>query len=198
MQYNATNYILIVGLQHIWFEKEQILYHYERLQNQQTNTKLLKHTSKYKWAYWASILLISPLKRDEVDTSPSFPRRKWKREVPSGFVKQSASWSEVGTHWTRNLFSKTWSLTKWASISICLVLACNTGLDARAAALMLSHQITEEDNKSTWSSWSKDLNHISSAVVFANPRYSDSAEERETTTCFFEDQEINDAPKNTK
>ena len=63
----------------------------------------------------------------------------WSLWTGNALVKPSANWSPVETNRTSSNFCATLSLTKWKSISMCLVLAWNTGLAERWVAPRLSH-----------------------------------------------------------
>jgi len=61
--------------------------------------------------------------------------------LSKGLVKISTTWLFVSTNSKEISSFWTWSLNKWCFISICLVLAWNTGFLDRAIVLVLSHLI---------------------------------------------------------
>lgn len=61
----------------------------------------------------------------------------------------------------------------------------NFGLQAKAAALWLSHQRVGTEEGVRASSWSRDLIHRTSDAAIASSLYSNSVLDLETTTCFF-------------
>ena len=82
-----------------------------------------------------------------------------------------------------SFFDKTRSQTKWASISMCFVLAWKTGIEAG-----------KEMNNSV----SSECIQISLEVTKASDLYSASVLERATTFCFLEDQLTKLEPKYTR
>lgn len=101
------------------------------------------------------------------------------------FVKISAIWSIEGICKTCRCWAAIFSLTKWKSNSICLVLTCKIRLDTRAIALKLSTQTVGTLIDTIPSSWRRELNHVISAIVCARLLYSASVLDLEIETCFF-------------
>ncbi|GKE28780.1 hypothetical protein Tco_1444164 [Tanacetum coccineum] len=80
-------------------------------------------------------------------------------------------------------------------MSMCLVLACWTGLDARAIEEMLLHMIGTGVELCTLNSYNKHLSQVISHVVSAKALYSASVDDLETTFCFLDCQEIRLEPR---
>lgn len=117
----------------------------------------------------------------------------WRNRVgDKGLVK--AHWSCAGMCTTSSCFCSTFSLTKNRSISICLVLACRTGLWASATTLWLSQKILGEV-KAMPSSVRRICIHSISAVVCAKLRYSTSVIDLATKCCLRDHQEITLGPR---
>ena len=99
-------------------------------------------------------------------------------------VKMSASWSFELTKLVATHPDAIFSLMKWQSTSICLVLSWKTGLDAICNAawlLQMSFICSSFPNRN---SWRRCFNHMSSHVAKTIARYSASALDLATTTCF--------------
>jgi hypothetical protein len=114
------------------------------------------------------------------------------------FVKTSANCSADGTYRTLISPRKTFSLTKWRSISMCLVLWWCTGLLDRYWALTLSQNTMVDRCGTRWSSLSNWRSQTHSATAFATPRYSASALDLEIVACHLDDHDIKLAPKKTQ
>ena len=113
-------------------------------------------------------------------------------------VKMVASWSIelrklVATH-PNAIFS----LMKWQSTSICLVLSWKTGFDAICNAAWLSHTSFICSSFPNLNSWRSCLNRMSSHVAKAIARYSASALDLTTTSCFLLFQDIKLPPIKTQ
>jgi hypothetical protein len=78
---------------------------------------------------------------------------------------------------------------------MCLVLAWNTGFEAKASAPELSHQRVGGDKRGSCNSQNNVLIQYISAVVRHIERYSASVLERETTCCFLADHEMRLEPR---
>ena len=104
-------------------------------------------------------------------------------------VKISASWSFELTNFVLFSLDNNFSLTKWQSIFICLVLSWNTGLEAKWWAAWLSQY-----NFIGWTSqlncWRNCLILISSQVVVAITLYFASALDQATVFYFLLFKEI--------
>lgn len=116
----------------------------------------------------------------------SFLHSSRKRSVPRGLVSISASCSAPATWPTSTNLDATFSLMKCTSTSICLVRAWNTGLEASATALVLSHHSWCGVEIEIPSSVQRECSQRRSVVAVATERYSDSALLRETTSCFLD------------
>lgn len=81
---------------------------------------------------------------------------------------------------------------------MCLVCAWNTGLEAKARAEILSHQITGHVGRKTQRSRRSAQIQESSAAEWTRDLYSASVDERATICCFFAHQETGLEPKNTQ
>ena len=112
-------------------------------------------------------------------------------------VKTSAYWSPEQIYLMSNNFWATLSMTKWKSISICFVLAWNTGFADRYVAPRLSHYSRAAEGCWTFNSINNLWTHIISAVASASALYSASVLERETVACFLVLHEIGLQPRNT-
>jgi len=111
------------------------------------------------------------------------------------FVKKSSSWSWEVTG--RSFMTPAWSfpLTKWQSISKCLVRSWNTRLAAIWRALWFSQKRTGSLEHWMLRSLSRYRIHWSSQVAEARAWYSASKDDLETISCFFVLHEIKDFPK---
>ena len=89
----------------------------------------------------------------------------------------------------------TCSRTKWTSTSICLVCAWKTGLEAKARAPELSHQIVGGEERLIWSSLSNMRSQNTSAIARERDRYSASILDLGTICCFLANQEIKFGPR---
>ena len=90
-------------------------------------------------------------------------------------VKMSASWSFVLTTLVATHPDAIFSLMKWQSTSICLVLSWKIGLDAICNVVWLSQTSFIYSYFPNLNSWRSCLNHMSSHVAKAITRYSASA-----------------------
>ena len=86
------------------------------------------------------------------------------------------------------------SLTRWQSISKCLVRSWKTGLAAIWMALWLSQNNTGSLEHWMWRSLRRYRSHWSSQVAEARARYSASEDDLEIVICFFVLQEIRECP----
>ena len=114
----------------------------------------------------------------------------------AGLVNTSANWSSVEINLTSSSQAATRSLTKWKSISMCLVRAWKTGLAVRYVAPKLSQDRTGTRCWDTPSSLSSDSTQMASAAPFAKALYSASVLDLDTVGCFFELQEMRFGPTN--
>ena len=105
-------------------------------------------------------------------------------------VKMSASWSFELTKLVATHPDAIFSLMKWQSTSICLVLSWKTELDAICNAAWLSQTSFICSSFSNLNSWRSCLNHMSYHVAKAIARYSASALDLATTSCFLLFQDI--------
>ena len=110
----------------------------------------------------------------------------------------SATCAFEGTNVGRMSPALTLSLTKWQSISMCLVLACWTGLEAKDIEEALSHRILIGVETGTSKSLSRHLIQETSHVVSARDLYSASVEDLETTFCFLDCHEMRLLPRKTQ
>ena len=62
---------------------------------------------------------------------------------------------------------------------------------------MLSHHISRHVGRGIFNSFRRDCNHVSPAAAKARALYSYYVLNRDTTSCFLDDQEINESPKYT-
>ena len=99
-------------------------------------------------------------------------------------VKMSARWSFELAKLVATYPDAIFSLMKWQSTSICLVLSWKTGLDAICNAVWLSQTNFIYSSFPNLNSWRSCLNHMSSHVAKAITRYSVSALDLTTTSCF--------------
>lgn len=90
------------------------------------------------------------------------------------------------------------SRTKWQSISICLVRSWKTGFLKMCRAAWLSQKMSIGVVWKTPMAARKYLIQMSSLVTVAMARYSASADEQETSPCFFVFQDMGDPPRATK
>lgn len=81
---------------------------------------------------------------------------------------------------------------------MCLLLTCNTRLEAKARPVKFSHHIMHGWRKNKPSSDIRELTHCNSKGPLAKAWYSDYVDHRETTFCFIEVHEIRLSPKNTQ
>ena len=131
--------------------------------------------------------------RECIFTTPNLERGEENWTKPSGLVKMSASWREDET--CKVLSKLAWILSqmKWQSTLICFFLSWNTRLAAIWRAAWLSQKSTEAVGCGMQRSWSKAKSQVSPQVATAIALY--SAEERETTVCFFDLHDIKESPK---
>jgi hypothetical protein len=76
-----------------------------------------------------------------------------KRGDANPLVKTSTYWDELGTCRTHTCPSKTWSRTKWRSISMCFVCWCYTGFPVMYTALMLWQKKMLVAARCRWMHW---------------------------------------------
>ena len=81
---------------------------------------------------------------------------------------------------------------------MCFVLSCCTGLAAKEAALVLSHQIMGLQGNSFSNSEIRDFNKTNSTATCAKALYYDSAVDVATTVCFLDFQNIRHPPRKTQ
>lgn len=110
-------------------------------------------------------------------------------------VSKSAGCCLVPTNDSCRLPSLILSRTKWQSISMCLVRSWNTGLFAMWIADTLSQKSWATASHFIPKSCKRYWKKVMSLLALAMERYSAVAEERETTCCFFDFQEIRESPK---
>ena len=113
-------------------------------------------------------------------------------------VKMSASWSFELTKLVAIHPDAIFSLMKWQSTSMCLVLSWKTGLDAICKAAWLSQMSFICSPFPNLNSWRRCLSHMSSHVAKAIARYSASALDLATTCCFLLFQDIRLPPMKTQ
>lgn len=114
---------------------------------------------------------------------------------PRAFIKRSASYFD---DWTKqNQFVLDCVANKVTSLSMCFVFSWKTRLIAMCKANWLSQWRSVGSLCGISKSLSSCFNHLSSYNVKAMHRYSDSADERETTVCFFTFHKIGEVPKVT-
>ena len=142
--------------------------------------------------------LTRPRKLNGMGRMLSLDRRRENREEDIGFVSRSASWSWVEIKCTSSVLATTMSLTKWKSISTCLVLAWKTRLEERYIAPMLSHQRVGEVECEKPSSRSRDWSHLISATALARALYLALVLDRATVAYFLQLQEIKLRPRKTQ
>lgn len=146
----------------------------------------------------SSSTLTPPLKWKGVSWMLSVDNKLWNWVLWRTLVKMLASWSTLRMYRTSSFRCKTLSLMKWASISMCLVLAWKIGLVARCPILMLSHQIMGAEKHWQCNSFNRDCYHVSFAVQCTSAWYFDLVLNRSTIFCFLEDHETRFSPKNTQ
>lgn len=121
----------------------------------------------------------------------------WNKGALNPLVGISANCSLEETNCTKSCFLATHSLTKWTSISICLVFWCWTGLNEKAIAERFSQNKTGAIGNETCRKLKSYLIQSNSAEVMDKALYSASFEDLEIVYCFFEDQHIRLDSKNT-
>ena len=119
----------------------------------------------------------------------------WKGREPRGFVKISASCNRDGIWKSLITCCCNFSRIRWQSIWICFVLSCWTGFVAMDIADWLSVYSKADCECLISKSCKAYKSHWISQVVVARARYSASAEDRLTVTCFFDFHEINELPR---
>ena len=125
---------------------------------------------------------------------PNLTSKVCNRWEPSGLVSRSAICC-FELRWTGTIsFRSTRSRTKKQSISTCFVLSWKTGLLAICFAASLSQNNGVGPTIVTSSSFNSQRTYIISLTAVAIARYSASAEERDTTDCFFDFQDIGAPP----
>jgi hypothetical protein len=113
----------------------------------------------------------------------------------NGLVRKSASCSSVEMGSNLNIPFCTFSLTKWQSISKCLVLLWNTGLEAMCIALWLSQYNVGSLTHLVCKSFKRYKSHWSSQVAVESALYSASDEDLDTVYCFLARRDIKDEPR---
>lgn len=140
-------------------------------------------------------IILYTLKRNGLVVIVSLFLSIWKCWVLRFLVKISVIWSLVEMCLIVRLPWRTFSWTKWKSISTCFILKCMVGFLARNVAPKLScHKIGEH----CWTipiSLSKDWFHDSSAIASAIALYFDSILERAMTFCWVAYQDIRLGPR---
>ena len=112
------------------------------------------------------------------------------REPLRYLVNMSASWSPELTKSVMISPESTFSLTKWQSISICLVRSWKIGFDEIWRATWLSHNSLVSWVSPNFSCWRSCLSHVISNATAAIARYSALALNLATVFCFLLLQEI--------
>jgi hypothetical protein len=126
---------------------------------------------------------------------PSLDTKWLNLEGNNVFVRKSASCYcvEIGINFRTPFW--TFSQTKWQSISRCLVLSWNTGLEAMCIALCESQYRAGSLAQATFKSFNKYIIHWSSKVALESALYSASDEDQEIVCYFLALHEIKDRPK---
>jgi hypothetical protein len=115
-----------------------------------------------------------------------------------GFVKISATWSQLVTCTNSTLSSFIWSRIKWKRTSMCFLLSWFTGFFANSIADLLSTWITVAPSYFSSILFNKFLSHIAWHTHQDAATYSASHVESVTIGCFFESQVNTVSPiKNT-
>lgn len=122
--------------------------------------------------------------------------KKWKIIVGKALAKISASWNLVLICIGVMTPFRAFSLTKWKSNSICLVLSWKIGFLVRWRAAWLWQSRRAGWGWSILKSFSRYINHMISQLVWAKAQYSASTDERETVACFFDFQLTKEFPLN--
>ena len=114
--------------------------------------------------------------------------------LPNAFVKMSAIWSFVDTWYGSITPLRFSSRTEWQSTSICFVRSWKTWFKLIWIAGLLSLCIVISHLWSNHISRSNALTHFSSRLTSCIARYSTSADEHETVSCFLVCHEIGEEP----
>ena len=128
---------------------------------------------------------------------PNLHIRFWNWDVETSLVSRSASWFWDFTCTSFSRPAATLSRIKWQSISTCLKCSWNVGLVDRWIAAWLS-QKTMVELTSTSKCFNRPTSQETSLAIAVKVRYSASADDRETVSCFFDFQEIKESLRKTQ
>ena len=143
-------------------------------------------------------LPLKPQARAYKSYAPSLLQMKLMRGPQIDLVRISANWPSELTKLVTMRPENIFSLIKWQSTSMCLVLSWNTRLDAIWSAAWLSRMTFIFAPPPNFNSCNNCFNHTNSHVARAIARYSASALDLETTTCFLLFQDIRLPPIRTQ